>query len=353
MISPALFGLKKSNRDFTSKDSWGKNQFNSSFPASLCAYFESENLDANYINVRNKNITIEPISIKDLFGKSSINPDEIFYAFESEFSPYNTYIKGVLPRTDLVIQDLKTKTCLRGLEVKLTALPDQSTFNKKENEYGSEIVVRPDTIVYLACSLIESIEKSGVNIDGIRNIGIIDWEDPQEVIDKRDVIHDAILKLSQNINDFEVPVLLQPVWKTIGKSPLLSDHCLDIFVWSNSGLSQFICEISKASLTNKNPKVTRQFRTSIWIVKMLLEYSETGSFEHKDIIDKLSYNVKNDKAFSSPGNVTNKFMSCTSLKKPRITKDNIKNIILGEGQSLLSPERRFDAIIFNSPDLFN
>ena len=29
-----------------------------------------------------------------------------------------------------------------------------------------------------------------------------------------------------------------------------------------------------------------------------------------------------------------------------------EKIILGGGQNLLSPERRFDAIIFNSPELF-
>ena len=40
------------------------------------------------------------------------------------------------------------------------------------------------------------------------------------------------------------------------------------------------------------------------------------------------------------------------LETPIITKAEIKNIILGGGQNLLSPERRFDAIIFNSPELF-
>jgi hypothetical protein len=45
-------------------------------------------------------------------------------------------------------------------------------------------------------------------------------------------------------------------------------------------------------------------------------------------------------------------MACANLTKPRITKNAIKNIILGNGQNLLSPERRFDAILFNSPELF-
>ena len=48
----------------------------------------------------------------------------------------------------------------------------------------------------------------------------------------------------------------------------------------------------------------------------------------------------------------NKFMSCQRLVKPIIKKSEIKEIILGGGQNLLSPERRFDAILFNSPGLF-
>ncbi len=40
------------------------------------------------------------------------------------------------------------------------------------------------------------------------------------------------------------------------------------------------------------------------------------------------------------------------LEKPIISKEEIKNIILGGGQKMLSPERRFDAIVFNSPELF-
>ncbi|HIP27198.1 MAG TPA: restriction endonuclease, partial [Flavobacteriaceae bacterium] len=32
---PSLFGLNKTNRDYTKEATWGKNQFNSSFPASL------------------------------------------------------------------------------------------------------------------------------------------------------------------------------------------------------------------------------------------------------------------------------------------------------------------------------
>jgi hypothetical protein len=55
---PALFGLTHSNRDFTQKEAWGKNCFNSSFPASLCCYLYSINLDKIYIKL-NSNLKVE------------------------------------------------------------------------------------------------------------------------------------------------------------------------------------------------------------------------------------------------------------------------------------------------------
>ncbi len=35
---PGLFGQRHASRDYTQEKFWGKNQFNSSFPASLVAY---------------------------------------------------------------------------------------------------------------------------------------------------------------------------------------------------------------------------------------------------------------------------------------------------------------------------
>ncbi len=153
------------------------------------------------------------------------------------------------------------------------------------------------------------------------------------------------------MEDTQKAFLLQPIWKTNGKSPQLSENCLDVFVWSNAGFCNFISNIADKNIEAK--KITRQTRTAIWFFKMLLEIKQNGQFNHDKIIDELSYNTKNDKAFASAGNVTNKYMKGTRLTNPIILKSEIKNIILGGGQDLLSPERRFDAIVFNSPELFS
>jgi len=182
------------------------------------------------------------------------------------------------------------------------------------------------------------------------NILLNDWSNADEVIPHIKTILNCISGISLDIEKQQSPFLLQPIWKTVGKSSKLANHCLDVFVWSDAAFAWFIAQISKNE--NAHNKITRQIRTSIWLYKMLLDIITQGRCDHVDIIDKLSYNTKNDKAFASSGNITNTYMRCNNLTNPRIHKDEIKQIILGGGQNLLSPERRFDAIIFNSPELF-
>jgi hypothetical protein len=87
-------------------------------------------------------------------------------------------------------------------------------------------------------------------------------------------------------------------------------------------------------------------------MKMLFDYAEYGKVNHKTIIDELSFGTKNDKAFATNGLKTSPLMKSKELLKPRIPKEDIKNIILGNGYKMLSPERRLDAVILNNLELF-
>jgi type II restriction enzyme len=344
---PTLFGLKKTNRDFNDKEAWGKNKFNSSFPASLCCYLASKGFKANYLSIQKGVFQPALISIKNVFSISPNNSD-LYFAFEAQHSPFQKYAIGTLPRTDLVIQKESTGECISALEIKLTALPDNTTCNLNESSYGCELVVRPDTIVYLACSIASNLQSHISHF--LPKIKITDWSDANQVLNYVETIIEAIESISLALENNQSSFLLQPIWKTQGKSPKLATHCLDVFVWSDAGFSNFISKIANKN-SNAN-KITRQTRTVIWLFKMLSDINQNGRFNHEEIIDTLSYNTKNDKAFASAGNVTNQYMSCPRLEKPAILKSEIKNIILGGGQNLLSPERRFDAIIYNSPELF-
>ncbi len=156
MSDPSLFGIVNSNRDFSNKNSWGGNQFNSSFPAALACYMESMGLKLKYLVLdENLGVTHEFISVEQFFGKSYSDPD-LYYSFESYFLSYQKFVVGNLPRIDLVTMDNTDSKCLRGIEIKLTALPDNSTCEGNDEQYGCEIVVRPDTIVYMALSIISA-----------------------------------------------------------------------------------------------------------------------------------------------------------------------------------------------------
>ena len=346
---PRLFGINKSNRDYSLVDTWGKNQFNSSFPASLACYLYSKNLQAVYYKAdADMNRVLSKIAIDDLYGIDPLGEDT-YYSFETQYTPFQRYVTGSIPRNDLVI--MRKKECLSSLEIKLVALPDNPTCNYDDNGYGSEIVIRPDTIIYLACSFIEMYndDKEAIKnvLDGTGD-DIHDWTQPEIILSHINEINSAIRRMVHDKCDCQVPIIMEPVWKTEGKSPKLADNCLDVFVWSNLGMLNLFMPSDTETLT----KISRHTRTMIWLFKMLYDYSKNGCFNGQVTIDELSYNLKNDKAFSSNGLKTHPIMTCDELTKPRITKDEIKKIILGGGQNMLSPERRFDAILFNSPDLF-
>lgn len=347
----SLFGLKWSNRDFSKEEAWGKNQFNSSFPAALCCYLEFLGLPANYCHVENGIFVVGEISIPDLFGISCLSED-VFYNFECSHTPYQGYVEGELPRTDLVLTGRETGRYIRAFEVKLTALPDNTTCLLDDALYGCELVVRPDTIVYLACSLIEALEEDElIRILGEYPVDLESWQDPADVLRHIATITGCVNQLAMSVEESEIPFLLQPIWKTKGKSPELADFCLDVFAWSNSAFCKFIA--GNARSDSGDGKITRHTRTAIWLYKMLLDYAENGHFDYRRIIDSLSYHTKNDKAFASSGIVTNRYMRSPNLTQPRVSKHQIKDIILGRGQDLLSPERRFDAIVFNTAGLFD
>ena len=352
ILGPSLFGLANSNRDFQLADTWGKNQFNSSFPASMICYMASKGLDAKFIVSRTSKIAVEEISFKDATGIDWNSP-ELFFSFESEYSPYHKYVTGALPRVDLVIQNMKSNLQLCPLEIKLTAMPDNTTCDLHEDKYGSELVIRPDTIVYLALSLIHNQGFSGAELKLILdkyNIDNLNFADEITVLGEFSKIASLVNELVLKFEAKQKPLVMQPIWKTLGKFPRLADNCLDLFIWSDVGFLKFNIDICKVNARTTN--INRQMRSIIWLVKMLHEFCSKGHFLAEKITNELIYGSRNDKAFAVSGFVTNGYMTCPELIKPRLERKEIKNIILGGGEKLLSPERRFDAIVFSSADIF-
>lgn len=352
MYKPSLFGITNSNKDFTKKSTWGKNIFNNAFPTALACYMHSKNLKLVYFTLDNElALQKEYISVIDLFG---INPlsDNIYYSFEDKYLQYERFSAKFFPRIDLVTKDLsRSNQCLKPIEIKLTTLPDHTTCELSDEMYGSEIVVRPDTIVYQAFSIALSFESKREELLQILSPiyeQIDDWHNEKKVIKILNKLIESLNLIVRNYNVFQKPLLMQPIWKTEGKSPVLAENCLDIFVWSDFSFMKLFMR-NNSGIGNK---IDRNNRTIIWLFLMLYQFASEGHIDHNHIIDTYTYKTKNDKAFAISGILTNNIMTCDELTKPRIKKFEIKNIILGNGHEYLSPERRLDGAIQYDASLF-
>ncbi|WP_302846956.1 HindVP family restriction endonuclease [Cylindrospermopsis raciborskii] len=173
---------------------------------------------------------------------------------------------GSLPRVDLVTQSRSSGQCLRPIEVKLTALPDNSTCSLTEEYYGCELVVRPNTILYLACSVAANFKNNqkgvaefiGNNFDNIN-----DWKNGETVFLYVKEMILAIDKIVTSLIDKQEPLLMQTIWKTNGKSPKLNNNCLDVFVWSNLAFTRLFIDAARDEISGGSNRITRQVRTSI------------------------------------------------------------------------------------------
>ncbi len=352
-IKPSLYGITHSNRDFSDQYYWGKNQFNSSFPLALACFMRDNNIKAVYLRIdKSRNVFHDELKIEDLFG-SKLPNKKLYFSFESRYEPYRKFVHDELETIDLVVKNAKSNSFIHPVEIKLTTLPDNTTEGLPDDKYGCEVVIRSPTMRYMALSMALSLQKKFKEIREIFEpscLKIRNWDNSHEIKGNMPGMLQALECFISKYRKYETPILMQPIWKTVGKSPNLADNCLDIFVWSDFALTRLFMD---SALENESAKINRQQRAAARLVRFLFEVSRSGKVYQEPIYDGMSLGNQTDKEFAISGNKTHKYMHCDRLTKPIIRKSQIKKIIIGGGQKWLSPERRFDAIIYFSTDLFN
>jgi len=354
MPTPSLFGISRSNRDFTDPYYWGKNQFNSAFPVALACYMRAQSIPLVYITYRDElGTNIGELDVSEIFGSTQAN-DALYFSFESRFEPFREHVHDELPPIDLVICDTTRDHQIRPIEIKLTTLPDNTTESLRDDQYGTELVIRSATTRYMALSMVCSLQG---HLSRIRDIfepamaTVRNWDSKVEMSQLAPAILDALELFLNEFNSFQKPLLMQPVWKTLGKTPVLADNCLDIFVWSDFALTHLFLDSARAAVQQQ--KISRQLRAALRLARFLYQSSLGGRVHQAPIYDGMTYDNQNDKEFAISGSKSRPLMACDRLVRPIITKSEIKNIVLGGGHKHLSPERRFDAILYFSSDLFN
>lgn len=357
-MQASLFGIKRSNRDFAQPYYWGKNQFNSSFPVALACYMREHRIPAIEIAWKNSQETqLREISISDVWRTSKPN-HELFFAFESRYEPFKNFVHDEIPAIDLVVCDDNAHNPICPLEIKLTTLPDNTTENLSEDLYGTELVIRSATTRYAAISIAQSCmaDKSQKIKNDFKALfpacmgTVRNWDSKQEVMPLASDIIQSLAYILDKHKKFQRPILMQPIWKTVGKSPILADRCLDIFVWTDFAINSLF--LKSAIEAAAEGRMTRQLRAAIRLTRFLYEACH-GKVYQAPIFDGMTYDWQNDKEFAISGTRSRPLMQSPRLLRPAVRKDEIRNIILGGGQKFLSPERRFDAILYFSSDIFN
>ena len=57
-------------------------------------------------------------------------------------------------------------------------------------------------------------------------------------------ITDALNQAFLECIEEQQPFVVQPIWKTVGKSSMLHEDCLDVFVWSNLAFTRLFFDMS-------------------------------------------------------------------------------------------------------------
>lgn len=341
-----LFGIEHSNRSVN--DHWGKNCFNSSFPAATANYMLENNIPAIYINLVEENghlkVIASEIPISRVFNCGDLHATDLFFAFESVFEPYQEYSFDQIDGIDLVIKDTHGGF-LSPLEVKLTVLPDNTTFRKPEAQWGSEMVVRSATTSYCALGMYDAIKDDARRVREIFEeacAGIQSWDNDFEMTHKLPSLCASIDEFQRRYYTRQKPLLMQTLWKTQGKSPLLADQAFDIVIWSDYAFSRLFIDASyEASNT-----MSRPMRATARLAKCLWELSKSGKIRVVDIYRQMAFGNQTDKEFAIPGNKWKTYVTSPRTVRPILSKDAVNEIIAPGYIEHLSPERRFDQTLY-------
>lgn len=285
---PSLFGLHKSNtnKDLQRANAWGKNSFNNCFPVSLLCYMQSRNIPPVYLSLsKNWDILIDKIDVNSTFGHT-YDAEDIFFAFEYIWGKNQQLVKGALPRIDLVVMKNSDSDIhwLRALEIKLTALPDNSTCNLSDDKHGCELVVRPNTIIHLTLEIASKYANHRKDLAKLLRHAFqndLDWEVENKLLKQMPHIVQTLKNILLAKVDSQNPFVIQPIWKTVGKSAQLHTHCLDVFVWSSFAFTKLLLDAVEQERSNK---FSRAKRAVLWIMKMLSDFANMVRLIHKQFV---------------------------------------------------------------------
>ena len=348
LVAP-LYGMQNASHDFYDSKSWGKNIFTNAFPVAIGQYQAIE-LGLDPVLIRASRDRRGAVTTTQCLTpwRVILNADPLSarFLFEEPFNPYRRYTRGEPNPSDVTIAD-HSGNHRRALEIKLTTVPDSASHGRAKSEQSAEIVARPLMIEQLAVSIAHSFGAEGVG-DLRQTIQArlphpqqARWSEASWVV----VNMPAILAVVEDViitgMDRQTPMVLNVIWRTVGRTPELEDDCFETFVWTDMAFTALFLK----SASGSGDRITRPQRALIWLVKMLWDYTSQGRVDAVDTT-ALAYELQTDKAGSFSGLVTRRFLGGEFLSKPRVPSSAVGKVIHPNYRDFLAPERRLDAALY-------
>lgn len=345
-MANGLYGIYHSNR--SSDDHWGKNCFNSSFPAALASYMLDKDIPAIYIKLEEHNgellVVPSEISLREVFNCGARSLEQLYFSFESVFEPYQKYSFDAIDGIDLVIKDVDGRF-LSPLEVKLTVIPTSATSHVPELYWGSELVVRTATTSYCAFGMFDAVKEESRLVREIFEeacSSIQSWDNDFEMTHKMPLLCAAVDDFQLRYHTRQKPLLMQTLWKTQGQSPFLMEQAFDIVVWSDYAFSRLFLDGSEQPAST----MKRGMRASARLARCLWELSKSGKIRVVDIYRQMAFGNQTDKEFAIGGGAWRNYVTTDRIQNFALNK-NVVNEIIEEGYiDKLRPERRFDQTLY-------
>ena len=350
MTSPFLYGMERSNHDFHSPDSLGKNIFTNAFPLSLMQYAHlKKGLSVPVIRAEARDESTVTTAIEHALWSEIIgaDPAKAEFSFETVFSGYNQYTHNGANKSDVVVRSNGNDT--RPLEIKLVVVPTSATAHKTRDKQSCEIVTRPSTVEQIAFSIAHSLGSDRrLELLDIINAALghphdYEWGSATFMAEKISNFQQAATDIIRAGIDVQTPLVLTAVWRTKGQSPELDDNAFDAFVWTDLAFAQLYLDAAGPS-RGKSP-VSRPSRSLMWLVSCLYEFAAQGTMNFDKTRSTMNFGYQGDKAGAFAGAAPLEHMQSPEFLHPRISRFAVEEILSPKALGELLPERRLDQAI--------
>lgn len=343
-----LYGMEHTNHDSDDPKFLGKNIFTNAFPLSLANYIDREKglpipvvsatvTDDGAITTQHTDTAWE-----DIIGT---DPKTARWNFETTYTEYAKYTNVTPNGSDVVVRDTNGEDT-SAFEIKLVVVPTSGSARKPREKQWCELVIRPASIEQLAFSIARSygIEQRDtlrqIIVDALGTPQDLNWSSATAMMENKNAVIEAAENIIRNGIEEQTPLVVIAEWRTEGQTPRLDENAFDVFVVTDMALLSVFTETAMT----KTKKVSRPYRSVIWLVKSLYDYSVQHSLQFVDITTKLNFGLQSDKSASFTRRAT-EMLDSDNFQRPRVKRTEVENILPPEAFKVLAPERRLDSAL--------